>query len=154
VAPGVSGAESADHQPAVAWPDLAGVVVLVLDDEADAREMIQEALRRCGATVHLSGSAADGLAMLQQERPHIVLSDIGMPGDDGRTFIRRVRALSAGEGGHTPAVAVSAYVGEEEQRASVAAGYQAHLCKPIDLSLLVQTVADLTHPLPGAVDVI
>lgn len=92
----------------------------------------------------MAGSAAEGLAVLQSHRPHVMLSDIGMPGEDGRAFIP-VRALPAAAGGTTPAVAVSACVGEHEQQASVMAGYQAHLGKPIDLTQLVQTVADVVQ---------
>lgn len=125
---------------------LAGLVVLVLDDEADARDLMQEALQRCGAVVHVAASAHEGFTLLQRTRPHIVLSDIGMPGDDGRAFIRRVRALPGDAGGLTVAVAVSAYVGGDAEQASIAAGYQAHLGKPVDLNRLVRTIVDLVQP--------
>jgi CheY-like chemotaxis protein len=138
-------AATPDPQALLDMPDLTGVVAMVIDDDADARDLMHEALRRCGAVVHLATCAADALILLQRERPHVVLSDIGMPGDDGRSFLRRVRALPVDAGGATPAVAVSAYVGSEEERASAGAGYQAHIAKPVDLVLLVRTVADLVH---------
>jgi signal transduction histidine kinase len=138
-------AATPDPQALLDMPNLTGVVAMVIDDDADARDLMHEALRRCGAVVHLATCAADALILLQRERPHVVLSDIGMPGDDGRSFLRRVRALPVDAGGATPAVAVSAYVGSEEERASAGAGYQAHIAKPVDLVLLVRTVADLVH---------
>jgi signal transduction histidine kinase len=127
-------------------PSLTGVVVMVVDDERDARDLMLQALHQCGATVHLASSAAEGFVLLQRERPHIVLSDVGMPGEDGRAFMRRVRALPPEHGGATPAIAVSAYVGASEERESAAVGYQAHLGKPVDLSALVRIMASLVQP--------
>lgn len=146
-APEASPVPAADRTcvEAAPHPELTGITILVLDDDMDARELMQLALCRYGAVVHLAGCASEGMEVLRRERPEVVLSDIGMPGDDGRAFIQAVRALPPLSGGTTPAVAVSAYVGADEERASIEAGYHAHLGKPVDLPALVRTVADLVR---------
>lgn len=81
------------------YADLTGVRVLVVDDEVDARELFAMVLESCGAAVTIAGSAAEAFAALRRERPHVLVSDIGMPGEDGHSLIRRVRALHPAEGG-------------------------------------------------------
>jgi PAS domain S-box-containing protein len=127
---------------------LDGVEVLVVDDEADARELVCALLTRCGAKVRQAASLEDALARLREQRPHVLLSDIGLPQQDGYALIRRVRELSPSEGGLVPAAALTAYAGEDDHRRALAAGFQAHVTKPIepaDLTLLVASLSGRAH---------
>ncbi|HYO10132.1 MAG TPA: response regulator [Tepidisphaeraceae bacterium] len=131
--------------------DLAGTHVLVVDDEADAREVIAEILRRSNATVTAAGSVADALAIITQVKPDLVLSDIAMPDRDGYDLIRSLREMPASVGGEIPAVALTAYAREEDRIRCVSAGFHAHLSKPVAPAELVATVA---HLCPRSEDVI
>ncbi len=122
---------------------LANLRILVVDDDPSAREMLPILLGKAGATVHTAESAESGLAALLSFQPHVLLSDIEMPGTDGYAFLRRVRALSDEEGGTVPAAALTAYVREEERRRVLLAGFQAHIGKPVETEILVDTVARL-----------
>jgi len=117
--------------------------ILVVDDEADTRELIQEVLARQGAEVRAGGSAAEALQVLAEWRPDLLVSDIGMPEQDGYELIRRVRQLDADQQGQIPAVALTAYAGAEDQRRALAAGFQTHLAKPVEPAALIATVARL-----------
>jgi CheY-like chemotaxis protein len=123
--------------------DLAGLRVLVIDDEPDARELIRSALEDSTAEVFTAGCAAEGLELLKARRPHVVVSDIGMPEQDGYYFIREVRALSSDEGGKTPAIALTAFARSEDRTRALRAGYQLHISKPIEPLELVVTVGSL-----------
>ena len=122
-----------------------GVTVLVIDDEPDMRETTAHLLRDAGARVLSASNAIDGLAMLQQHRPHVLLSDIGMPGNDGYELMRWVRASPDAQVRHTPAAAFTAYGGTEERRQARLAGYQRYLVKPAHPNELVAAVAELAH---------
>ena len=135
----VDGAESAPD----ARQSLRGVKILVVDDEADAREMLQLVLTRYGAQTETASNAQRALEILEQFRPDILLSDIGMPGADGYSLIESVRALPADCGGQTPAVALTAYARNEDRARALAAGFQNHLAKPIVPSKLVETLREL-----------
>jgi CheY-like chemotaxis protein len=127
---------------------LRDVRVLVVDDEPDARELVTAVLSRAGAKVRQAGSVEDALARLHEQKPDVLLSDIGLPQQDGYTLIERVRQLTAAEGGLVPAAALTAYAGENDHRRALAAGFQAHVTKPIepaDLTLLVASLAGRTH---------
>jgi PAS domain S-box-containing protein len=124
--------------------DLSGVRVLVVDDEADARELVGHILRGCGAHVSSADSGSAGLALVKSERPHVILSDIGMPEQDGYAFIGKVRRLSAAEGGRTPAVALTAFARTEDRTRAMLAGFQLHMVKPLDAREVVVAVASLT----------
>jgi PAS domain S-box-containing protein len=124
-------------------PSLKGLAVLVVDDEPDALELLKRVLGDCGAEVFAARSAKAGLEILQKERPDILLSDIGMPDEDGYTLIRQVRALKPRQGGKTPAAAVSAFARPEDRTRALRAGYQMHLAKPIDPTELTAVVASL-----------
>jgi signal transduction histidine kinase/CheY-like chemotaxis protein len=124
-------------------PALAGVRVLVVDDDDDARQMIGAVLKRVGADVRDCGSADEAIKTLRQWQPDVMVSDIGMPGEDGYDLIRRVRALAAEHGGRTPAAALTAYAREDDRRRTLAAGYQLHVAKPIGSTELVTAVASL-----------
>jgi PAS domain S-box-containing protein len=124
---------------------LEGVEVLVVDNEADARELVRKALEQCGARVTTASSTAEALGLLERLSPNVLVSDIGMPGEDGYDLIRRVRALEQerGRGERLPAVALTAYVGEEDRRRVLSAGFQEHVAKPVELKKLTALVASL-----------
>ncbi len=122
---------------------LAGVRVLVVEDEPDTRDLLVVALQQCGAEVAAYASVPEALAALDLALPDVLLSDIGVPGEDGYSLIRKVRARGAGRGGDLPAAALTAYARAEDRARALEAGYQTHLAKPVDPSELVTTVARL-----------
>jgi signal transduction histidine kinase len=122
---------------------LAGLRVLVLDDEADARELLATALEQHGARVTALASVQEVLEALDRETFHVLLSDIGLPGEDGYSMIRKVRARGAERGGNLPAAALTAYARTEDRVRALSAGFQMHLSKPIDPAELVATIAAL-----------
>jgi PAS domain S-box-containing protein len=122
---------------------VAGVKVLVVDDEPDARALIERLLEGCDAVVISAGSAAEAMERFRAERPDVVISDVGMPGEDGHSLVRRIRALPAAEGGRTPAVALTAYARAEDRAKAVAAGFQIHVTKPVEPAELLMIVATL-----------
>ncbi|HEX8237786.1 MAG TPA: PAS domain-containing protein [Abditibacteriaceae bacterium] len=124
-------------------PDLRGLKVLVVDDEADARDLIKRLLEECGVSVISAGTAAQALQYLQQEKPAVLLSDIGMPGEDGYALIAQVRALPAQQGGSVPAIALTAFARTEDRRRTLLAGFQMHLAKPVEPAELVTAVANV-----------
>ena len=124
-------------------PSLEGVKVLAVDDEPHGRTLIMEMLKRCGAEVVAVSSAGEALDVLQAWRPHVLLSDIGMPGADGYVLIRRVRELPEELGGRTPAAALTAYAGAEDRARALASGFQTHVAKPVEPAELAAVVASL-----------
>jgi PAS domain S-box-containing protein len=124
-------------------PRLDGLRLLVIDDEEDARSVVATVLRGQGAEVHLAASATEALAKLEDVRPDVVVSDIGMPETDGYALIRQIRALPATLGGRTPAVALTAYARREDAERAFAAGFQMHVAKPIEPAQLAIVVANL-----------
>jgi signal transduction histidine kinase/ActR/RegA family two-component response regulator len=128
-------------------PSLHGLRLLVVDDEIDSREITAAALARCGADVASVGSAAEAVVLLKRSRPHVILSDIEMPGEDGYSLMRRIRRLSPEEGGLTPAAALTAYAGTEDRMRALAAGFQIHVPKPVQPAELAAVVASLARGL-------
>jgi CheY-like chemotaxis protein len=126
-----------------ALPDLNGVRILIVDDEADARDMLRAVLEQLGANVVTASSARDGFDLLQLWKPQVLVSDIGMPEEDGYAFIRKVRALSSEEGRNLPAIALTGYVRVEERMRSLEAGYQMLVPKPVEVGELAGTIATL-----------
>jgi signal transduction histidine kinase/CheY-like chemotaxis protein len=124
-------------------PRLDGLKVLVVDDEADALGLVREALRDGGAEVHTASSASEAMMKFESVRPDVLVSDIGMPGEDGYSLVRRVRALPPAAGGRTPAVALTAYARVEDAQRAFAAGYQMHVAKPAPPEKLLNVVANL-----------
>jgi CheY-like chemotaxis protein len=117
--------------------------VLAVDDDEDTLEMLSLFLRRAGAEVAAAASAAAALEALERFRPDVLVADIGMPEVDGYELIRRVRALGAERGGSTPAVALTAYAGENDRARALRSGFQAHLPKPVEPDALIDAVTNL-----------
>jgi PAS domain S-box-containing protein len=142
-----------DAVQTLAVQPLTGLFVLVVDDEADARELIATVLEQAGARVQTSGTAEEALEIVQRDRPEVILCDIGMPGTDGYTLMRRLRRLPPEQGGLTPAAALTAYSRSEDTRRALDAGFQRHVAKPVEPDMLVAQVAALggrTTPVPDA----
>ncbi|MFL9458269.1 response regulator [Tolypothrix bouteillei VB521301_2] len=125
------------------WDVANGLQVLVVDDETDVREWITTVLTECGSQVIAVGSVGEALAALEQFRPDVLVSDIGMPNEDGYTFIRKVRELEQNQGEHIAAIALTGYAREEDYTQALTAGFQRHLAKPIKASELVAVIARL-----------
>ena len=138
--------EAEDAPPATAQ-SLTGVRVLVVDDESDARDLMVTTMAQCGAEVIAVSSSAEAFAAIEtapaSQLPHVIVSDIGMPGQNGYTLIRRVRAMEPAEGGRIPAISVTGYATAEDIQRAIAAGYQRHVSKPMDPRALVSAVAEL-----------
>jgi PAS domain S-box-containing protein len=121
---------------------LEGVRVLVVDDEPDARALIERLLQECEASVTTAGSASEAFERVAREAPDVLLSDIGMPQEDGYSLIRRIRKLP-GAASQVPAIALTAYARDEDRAKALQAGYQMHLAKPVEPVKLVAMVASL-----------
>jgi PAS domain S-box-containing protein len=123
---------------------LEGLKVLVVDDEPDARLLLNRLLADGGAEVTLAASAAEAIRLLPRIRPDILISDIGMPTEDGYALIQQVRHLPPERGGQTPAIALTAYASAKDRVRALRSGFQNHLVKPIDFAELIAAVASLT----------
>jgi signal transduction histidine kinase/ActR/RegA family two-component response regulator len=119
--------------------------ILVVDDEADTRELLRQGLEYCGATVSVAGSAAEAVEALMAQTPDILISDIGMPAVDGYDLIRQVRRLPATDGGKIPAIALTAYTRTEDRLQALRAGYDMHVPKPVELAELVAVAASVVR---------
>jgi PAS domain S-box-containing protein len=124
---------------------LDGLKVLVVDDEPDTRELLKAGLGQCGAEVTAVGSAAEALESITAEVPDLLISDIGMPDEDGYELMRRVRQFPAQGGGKVPAIALTAYARVEDRMQALRAGYQMHVPKPVELAELVAVAASLVQ---------
>jgi signal transduction histidine kinase len=136
------GAVPPGPQP-VTGPSLQGLRILVVDDDPTAVDLNREILRQAGAEVRGSTSGVDALQILQQWGPAVLVSDIEMPGLDGYTLMRQIRALEPNHGGKTPAVALSAYNLPDDRIRSLRAGFNFHVSKPVEPNELVAIVANL-----------
>ncbi len=140
---------SAERAPAAVSTDgpvgqsLSGLRLVIVDDEADAREVMRFMLERGGARVRTADSAAQALDAIREEQPDLLISDIGMPVEDGYVLARRLRAMEEGLGRRLPAIALTAYASEEDSRRALAAGFDAHLSKPVDPARLIEIAAGL-----------
>lgn len=125
---------------------LDGVKVLLLEDSADSRDLFRRYLTGAGAEVTEAESVREAREILGHYKPDIILSDIGMPEEDGVSFIRRYRDLEKRTGLFTPAIALTAYVRPDERDQMLNAGFQAHVSKPVSQMRLLKQIAELTHP--------
>ena len=121
--------------------ELAGVTILLVDDEEDAREALRLILQQNGMVVTTAASAREAYEILERLEPDMLLSDIAMPGEDGLSLIRRVRMRPLDRGGQVPAIALSAYAGAEDRRRALLAGFQRHIAKPVDPAHLLTTLS-------------
>jgi PAS domain S-box-containing protein len=132
------------HAPAAApVRQLAGRRVLVVDDEVDARELLEAVLTEAGASVATAASAAEALAIIPRFRPHVLVSDIGMPDEDGYSLAKRVSKLDRASGGGIPSIALTAYTRGLDKTRATAAGFSTHVSKPVSPDHLVAAVANL-----------
>jgi len=130
--------------PLACPPEIAGLKVLVVDDDADTCDMIRTVLEECGVDVRTALSAEGALDAFAHWRPEVIISDIGMPEVDGYEFIGRVRAKEHELGGRTPAIALTAFARIEDRVKALAAGYQMHVAKPVDPGELLTIVASVS----------
>ncbi|HWS86245.1 MAG TPA: PAS domain S-box protein [Pyrinomonadaceae bacterium] len=124
---------------------LDGVKILVVDDEPDTREMLKAGLGQCGADVSVAASAAEAMGAIENSPPDLIISDIGMPEEDGYELMRRIRRLPAEAGGRVPAIALTAYARVEDRMHALRAGYQMHVPKPVELAELAAVAASLVR---------
>jgi PAS domain S-box-containing protein len=123
--------------------NLKGIKVLVVDDEGDARDLVQRVLSDCNAEVLTAGCASDALLLMESEKPNVLVSDIGMPDIDGYELLKRVRTLEQSRGGRIPAIALTAFARSEDRTRALRAGFLVHISKPVEPSELVATVASV-----------
>jgi PAS domain S-box-containing protein len=128
-------------------PSLSGLRVLIVDDEPDAREILSAILSEAGAETAAATGVPQAMDLIDQWKPDVLISDIGMPGEDGYTLIRKVRALPPEKGGQTPAIALTAYARTEDRLKILSAGYQMHVAKPIEPIEVATVVASLSKRL-------
>jgi signal transduction histidine kinase/ActR/RegA family two-component response regulator len=133
--------------------ELAGLKVLVVDDQADARDLIRRVLEDCAAEVLTAATAAEALTLVETSKPDVLVTDIGMPDADGFELLRRVRALGPERGGRVHAIALTAFARSEDRTRALRAGFQVHVSKPVDPSELVATVASVAGRVNGSGDI-
>ena len=115
----------------------------MVDDEADARELIRAVLENCGTEVTTASSADEALEVFEKTNPDVLISDIGMPDVDGYVLINKIRELQASAGKKIPAVALTAYAGADDRARALTAGFQVHVPKPIEPIELIAVLASL-----------
>ena len=127
---------------------LSGIAILVVEDDEDARDLLVTVLTKQGAKVNEAGSCAEALTQLDQFLPQVLLSDIGLPGEDGYDLVRAVRARGY-DAQTLPAIALTAYARREDRRLALEAGFQTHVAKPVEPAELVAVVARMVAPRLG-----
>ncbi len=149
--PADEGAREAPAERASPPRPLEGVNVLVCDDDLDARYLVCAVLEHAGANVEAVDSASAAVDAVRMNPPNVLVSDIGMPGEDGYSLMRRVRTLDRSHGGDVPAIALTAYASADDVARALAAGFQEHIAKPVDPEMLVEALASLTgHDAPAS----
>lgn len=144
-----TGEEERGHPTAAAldplppFPDLSGLVVLAVDDQADARDLVQRILENCGARVVTADGMQEALVVAEGERPHVLVCDIGMPDADGFDVIRQLRAMATHLGGEIPAIALTAFARSEDRTKVLRAGFRMHVSKPVEPIELCVAVANV-----------
>jgi PAS domain S-box-containing protein len=135
----------ADRMPGGHVPQTAlGVRVLVVEDDIETRDILSAILDRAGFSYRVATRASEALTVLDDWQPDVIVSDIGMPDMDGYAFVRELRARPAAQGGHIPALALSAFARNEDRELALRSGYQAHIAKPVEPADLVKAIATLT----------
>jgi CheY-like chemotaxis protein len=124
---------------------LQGTKILIVEDDADSREMLTTVLTYQGANVVAAKTAFEGIEMLQEFHPHVLVSDIGLPKEDGYDLIRKIRKLPTENGGGVPAIALTGYVSLQDRQTALFSGFEEHLPKPIDAERLVDVILRLTQ---------
>jgi CheY-like chemotaxis protein len=124
-------------------PPLTGTHVLVVDDDVDARHILQAFLAHHGALVTLAGDAVEALSALQRVQVHVIVSDLSMPGMDGHELLPHTRRLPSEASRPTPAIALTSYDSAEHRRRAIDAGFDAYLARPLDPDALVRAIARL-----------
>ena len=122
---------------------LTNVDVLVVDDEIDGRELVKRVLEIAGATVSLATSASEAIERIFTSRPDVLVCDIGMPGQDGYSLMRKLRALKGMQKSELPALALTAYARSEDRIKAIRSGFQNHLAKPVEPAELLAVVSSL-----------
>jgi signal transduction histidine kinase/DNA-binding response OmpR family regulator len=135
--------KDADGLPSSFSTLLEGMRILVVDDEADSRDLVSAILTRCGGQVKSCESAAEALKMFRAWKPDILVSDIGMPNQDGYTLIQKLRKQKLKLAREIPAVALTAYATDDDRARALSAGFQIHVAKPIEPENLVKSIADV-----------
>jgi CheY-like chemotaxis protein len=152
----VDSSRGPDEKPCLTRPisehyfaTLFGLKVMVVEDEADTREVVSLLLERSGAEVRACASAAEAVESIQKWKPDVLVADIGMPGENGYEMIGRIRSLAPERGGNVPAMALSAYARAEDKKRSLEAGFQMHVTKPVEPVELIATIASLAGQVAG-----
>ena len=142
-----SGHLEATPQASLTFPDvsLTNVHVLVVDDDVDASELVKRMLEIAGATVSTAGSASEAMERILATRPDVLVCDLGMPGEDGYSLIRKLRALEEGQEDTLPAIALTAYARWEDRTRAIRSGFQNHLAKPVEPAELLAVVSGLAR---------
>jgi signal transduction histidine kinase/ActR/RegA family two-component response regulator len=125
---------------------LKDITIVLVEDDPDSSDMLVTVLTHQGATVVTASSAQEGLEKVRLAKPDILISDVGLPQEDGYDLIRKVRQLPPGEGGAVPAIALTGYVSHQDRSAAIAAGFQEHVPKPLDVEYLIESIARLAAP--------
>jgi CheY-like chemotaxis protein len=126
--------------------ELRRYVILVVEDDPDARELMQAVLEQRGATVHTAESVAIAMELFESVKPDVVVSDIAMPEEDGFALVRQIRALPPERGGNKPIIALSAYAASSDRTRALTAGFSRYLHKPVDFEELVLTIQSVAEP--------
>jgi CheY-like chemotaxis protein/two-component sensor histidine kinase len=129
--------------PVSSTPPLLGAYLLVIDDDPDARELLELLLAREGAEVALAASGHEARALIRARHPDVILCDVGMPEEDGNTFIRALRASGERSGAFIPALALTGHASSEDARSAIMAGFEMHVSKPLDPPRLLESLAKL-----------
>ncbi|MEZ0314091.1 MAG: ATP-binding protein [Myxococcota bacterium] len=142
-----SGSSPASSKASNVRRGLAGMRIVIVDDDQETCEVVAAMLTQMGARVRIADSANQGVIAVESFRPDVLVSDIAMQGEDGYSLLRRVRGLGNDRGGgNLPAIALTAYAGEEARRKAIAAGFRMHIAKPVDIKQLQESVASLYRP--------
>lgn len=128
-----------------AFGSLRGVRVLVVEDEPDSRELLEEMLQDVGMIVDAAGTVAEAFNALMANRPDVIISDIGMPYENGYSFLRNLRQVLPEDGGTIPALALTGFSGDEDRARAFAAGFNQHLAKPFSRDRVLQALSELTQ---------